>query len=174
MNTKYSNEFKLSIIARLLPPQNVSVPDMVKETGIPRDTLYTWKRQYRNIQGELDANKNHQSGSLTSEEKLSVVIETASLSEVELGEYCRRKGFYPEQITGWKKAFVQGTTAVGSKTDREQRKELIETIKQLEKELNRKDKALAETAALLVLQKKFQALWEEPAAERLTSRSAKK
>lgn len=174
MNAKYSNEFKLSIIARLLPPQNVSVPDMVKETGIPKDTLYTWKRQYRNIQGELEANKNQQTGSLTSEEKFSVVIETASLSEVELGEYCRRKGFYPEQISGWKKAFVQGASAISSKAEREQRKDLIETIKQLEKELNRKDKALAETAALLVLQKKFQALWEEPAAERSTSRSAKK
>ena len=173
MNAKYSNEFKSSIIARLLPPQNVSVPDMVKETGIPRDTLYTWKRQYRHVQGELDTNQNQQTGSLTNEEKLSVVIETASLSEVELGEYCRRKGFYPEQITGWKKAFVQGTSAVSSKAEREQRKELIETIKQLEKELNRKDKALAETAALLVLQKKFQALWEEPEAEKSTSLRAK-
>ena len=174
MNSKYSNEFKSSIIARLLPPQNVSVPDMVKETGIPRDTLYTWKRQYRHIQGEPDTTKNQQTSSLTNEEKLSVVIETASLSEVELGEYCRRKGFYPEQITGWKKAFVQGTSAVNTKAEREQRKELIETIKQLEKELNRKDKALAETAALLILQKKFQALWEEPVAERSISRSAKK
>ena len=174
MNAKYSSEFKSSIIARLLPPQNVSVPDMVKETGIPRDTLYTWKRQYRHVQGAVDSNANQQTGSLTNEEKLSVVIETASLSEVELGEYCRRKGFYPEQITGWKKAFVQGTAVVSSKAEREQRKEFIETIKQLERELNRKDKALAETAALLVLQKKFQALWEEPAAERSTSRSAKK
>lgn len=176
MNAKYSKEFKTNIIAKLLPPQNVSVPDMVKETGIPRDTLYTWKRQYRHVQGEHDTNQDQKqkTASLTNEEKLSVVIETASLSEVELGEYCRRKGFYPEQITGWKKAFVQGTSAVNSKAEREQRKELLETIKQLEKELNRKDKALAETAALLVLQKKFQALWEEPPAERSTSRSAKK
>ena len=174
MNSKYSNEFKSSIIARLLPPQNVSIPDMVKETGIPKDTLYTWKRQYRNVQSEPATGRNQQTGSLTNEEKLSVVIETASLSEVELGEYCRRKGFYPEQISGWKKAFVQGTSFVSTKAEREQRKKFIETIKQLERELNRKDKALAETAALLVLQKKFQALWEEPAAERSTSRSAKK
>jgi transposase-like protein len=173
MNNKYSKEFKANIIAKLLPPQNVSVPDMVKETGIPRDTLYTWKRQYRNVQGESATGQNQQTGSFTNAEKLSAVIETASLSEVELGEYCRRKGFYPEQITGWKTAFVQGTSAASSKAEREQRKELIENIKQLEKELNRKDKALAETAALLVLQKKFQALWEEPVAERSISRSAK-
>jgi transposase len=173
MNNKYSKEFKTNITAKLLPPQNVSIPDMVKETGLSRDTLYTWKRQYRYVQGEPAMNKNQPTGSLTNAEKLSVVIETASLSEVELGEYCRRKGFYPEQIAGWKNAFVQGTSAASSKAEREQRKELIETIKQLEKELNRKDKALAETAALLVLQKKFQALWEEPAVERSISRSAK-
>ncbi len=103
---------------------------------------------------------------------MAVVIETACLSEVELGEYCRRKGLYPEQIAGWKNAFVQGASASISKAEREQLREQIATIKQLEKELHRKEKALAETAALLVLQKKFQALWEEPAAERLTSRSA--
>lgn len=173
MSTKYSEEFKSSVIAKLLPPHNVSVPDMVKETGISKDTLYAWKSKYRNIQSEPGANRNQQAGSLSNGEKLAVVIETASLSEVELGEYCRRKGFYPEQIAGWKNAFVQGSSAAISKAEREQLREQIATIKQLEKELHRKEKALAETAALLVLQKKFQALWEEPKAERLTSRSAR-
>lgn len=173
MSTKYSAGFKASVIAKLLPPHNVSVPDMVKETGISKDTLYTWKSKYRNFQSEAGSNRNQQAGLLNNDEKLAVVIETASLSEVELGEYCRRKGFYPEQIAGWKNAFVQGLPASISKAEREQLREQIATIKQLEKELHRKDKALAETAALLVLQKKFQALWEEPAAERLTSRSAR-
>lgn len=173
MSTKYSEAFKSSVIAKLLPPHNVSVPDMVKETGISKDTLYTWKSKYRNIQSGPGTTRNQQAGSLNNGEKLAVVIETASLSEIEVGEYCRRKGFYPEQITGWKNAFVQGASAANSKAEREQLKELTTTIKQLEKELHRKDKALAETAALLVLQKKFQALWEEPAAERLTSRSAR-
>lgn len=173
MSAKYSEGFKSSVIARLLPPHNVSVPDMVKETGVCRDTLYTWKSKYRNIQSESGVNRDQQTGRLSNAEKLTVVIETASLSEVELGEYCRRKGFYPEQIAGWKNAFVQGLSASISKAEREQLREQIVAIKQLEKELHRKDKALAETAALLVLQKKFQALWEEPAAERLTSRSAR-
>lgn len=173
MTTKYSEEFKSSIIAKLLPPHNVSVPDMVKETGIPKDTLYGWRNQYRNIQGGPVTSGDPQSGSFSNEVKLAVVIETASLSEVELGEYCRRKGFYPEQISGWKNSFVHGSSVTFSKAEREQLKELTATVKQLEKELNRKDKALAETAALLVLQKKFQALWEEPEAERLTSRRAK-
>lgn len=174
MSTRYTEEFKLCIIAKLLPPHNVSVPDLVKETGIPKDTLYGWKRQYRNVQGSPPENQNQASSTLNNEEKLAVIIETASLSEVELGEYCRRKGFYPEQIAGWKKSFVQGASASLSKGERDQLKEQTATIKQLEKELHRKEKALAEAAALLVLQKKFQALWEEPEAEKPTSRSAKK
>ena len=174
MNTKYSEEFKASIIAKLLPPNNASVPDLVKETGIPKDTLYTWRAKYRNGQSESSSNRNQQPGKFGNEEKLNIVIETASLHEAELGEYCRRKGLYPEQIASWKHAFVQGSSVSISKAEREQMKEQTRTINQLEKELHRKDKALAETAALLVLQKKFQALWEEPEAEKLTSRSAKK
>lgn len=173
MAKRYSEEFKSSIIAKMLPPQNVSIPDLVKETGVPKDTLYTWRIQYREAHGG-EVNRNQQTGSLTNEEKLAVIIETATLSEVELGEYCRRKGFYREQIADWKNGFVQGSSAPISKAEREQLKEQTATIKQLEKELNRKDKALAETAALLVLQKKFQALWEEPEVEKPTSRRAKK
>jgi len=172
MNSKYSEEFKSSVIVKLLPPHNVSVPDMVKETGIPKDTLYNWRSKYRHVQSEHSGTKKSQQvSSLSNEEKLAIVIETASLSEIELGEYCRRKGFYKEQITGWKNAFVKGSSV--SKAERLQLKGQIAIIKQLEKELHRKDKALAETAALLVLQKKFQALWEEPVAERLTSLSAR-
>jgi transposase len=172
MATKYPAEFKSSIIAKLLPPHNANIIEMVKETGVPRDTLYAWRIQYSKVQGGPVANRKQQS-ELNNQEKLSVIIETASLSEVELGEYCRRNGFYPEQISDWKNNFVHGSSAPISKAEREQIKEQLATIKQLEKELNRKDKALAETAALLVLQKKFQALWEEPEAERSTSRRAK-
>ena len=158
MATRYAAEFKSSIIAKLLPPHNVSVPDMVKETGVPKDTLYSWRGQYSKGQGEPVSNRNHQTGSLSNEQKLAVIIETASLNEVELGEYCRRKGFYPEQIADWKNGFLHGSYAPISKAEREQLKEQTVIIKQLEKELNRKDRALAETAALLVLQKKFQTL----------------
>jgi transposase-like protein len=171
MSVRYPEEFKSSIIAKLMPPNNASVLDLEKETGVPRDTLYAWRIQRRNAPEGAPPNKH--AGSLSNEQKLAVIIEAASLSEVELGEYCRRKGFYPEQITDWKNNFVHGSSAPISKAEREQLKEQTATIKQLEKELNRKDKALAETAALLVLQKKFQALWEEPEAERSTSRRAK-
>jgi len=173
MSTKYSKEFKESIIARMLPPENVSVPDLVRETGIPKDTLYTWRSQYRNKQGP-PTDSGRSSGQLSNEDKLAIIIESAPLSEVELGEYCRRKGLYPEQISGWKKTFIQSKTAASSKTEREQLRQQSKTIKALQSELNRKEKALAEAAALLVLEKKLQALLEDREDEKSTSRSAKK
>ena len=145
----------------MLPPRSESVQSISKETGIPVDTLYTWRIQYRNNQ-RVPANsvsglpRNHDS-----EEKLQAIIETASLSESELGEYCRRKGYYPEQIAGWRASIVQGLSASPSKAEREQMQQQSKVIKQLHQELNRKEKALAEAAALLVLGKKVAALWEE-------------
>jgi hypothetical protein len=76
---------------------------------------------------------------------------TAYLNELELGEYCRRKGIYPEQIANWKKDFIQAS----SPAECEQLQQQARTIKQLQSELNRKDKVLSEAAALLVLGKKF-------------------
>jgi transposase len=174
MATQYSEEFKASIIAKLLPPNNVSVPDLVKETGIPKDTLYTWRSKYREIQGSTVSDHGCQSGALRNEEKFAVVVETAVLNELELGEYCRRKGFYPEQIAGWKKTFIQGLSPAVGKSERAQLQRQTKTIKQLQSELHRKDKALAEAAALLVLGKKAQALWGESEDEKSISQSAKK
>ena len=77
MTTKYSEEFKASIIAKLLPPHNVTVPDLVKETGIPKDTLYTWRAKYRNAQSESGSSRNQQANKFNNEEKLTIVIETA-------------------------------------------------------------------------------------------------
>jgi len=173
MSTKYSKEFKESIIAKMLPPENASVPDLVRETGIPRDTLYTWRSKYRNKQGPL-AGSGRSSGRFSNEDKLAIIIETASLSEVELGEYCRRKGLYPEQIASWKQAFIQSESSAPSKAEREQGRRQSKTIKKLQSELNRKEKALAEAAALLVLEKKLQALLEDREDEKSNSGSAKK
>lgn len=161
MARKYAAEFKESIIVRMLPPRSESVPSISKETGIPVDTLYTWRIQYRNNQRVPANSVNGLPRNHDSEEKLQAIIETASLSENELGEYCRRKGYYHEQIAGWRASIVQGLSASPSKAEREQMQQQSKVIKQLHQELNRKEKALAEAAALLVLGKKVAALWEE-------------
>ena len=171
--THYFEELKANIIVRMLPPQNASVPVLAKETGIPKDTLYCWRLKARGRDDALP-NQTRQGGSFSNEEKFAILLETASFNELDLGEYCRRKGLYPDQITNWKNAFVQGSSPAASRVEREQMQQQARTIKQLQSELHRKDRALAEAAALLVLEKKVQALWTEPEDEKSTSRSAKK
>lgn len=162
--THYSEEFRASIAARLLPPNNARVADVVKETGVPKDTLYEWRTRYRNKLGAAPY-PGKPTNQYSADDKLAVIIETATLNEAELGEYCRRKGLYPVQIATWKTSMVQGLMSGPSKADREQNQKQIKAIQHLEKDLARKEKALAEVVALLVLQKKFQALMEGPGEE---------
>ena len=83
------------------------------------------------------------------------------MNEAELAEYCRRKGLYVEQIAAWRKVCLQANanSVAQAKAQREQSKKDRKQIKRLERELHRKEKALAEAAALLILQKKAQAIW---------------
>ena len=100
--------------------------------------------------------------------KLAVVIETASLSEAELGAYCRQKGLYPEQVQRWKEACLHGARLQKSheKAAQKQQRDSRKTIKKLKAEVRRKDRALAETTSLLVLSKKLEALYgEDPDSE---------
>lgn len=100
---------------------------------------------------------------MVSEEKFAVVLETSILWAVELSEYCRAKGLYPEQIKAWKQACITGNTTKPNKRAKQtlEQKADKKRIKELERELRRKEKALAETAALLVLRKKSDAYWRE-------------
>ena len=161
--TQYSEEFKASIIAKMLPPNNVPVPQLVRETGIPKDTLYTWRTKHRRALGGTTTQPT--AGQLSSEEKFAVVLESASLNEVELGEYCRQKGLYPQQIDAWKDACLQANAPAAPKVDRTKLKQQTKHIKQLEAELRRKEKALADAAALLMLQKKSRRSGRTPRTE---------
>ena len=91
----------------------------------------------------------------SSRDKLAAVLETAALSEADLGEYCRKRGLYPAQITAWRTTCEQANDGDRASTVRlgQASKEEKKRIKDLERELARKDRALAETAALLVLRK---------------------
>lgn len=103
---------------------------------------------------------------MATENKLAVIIETAALNQTEMAEYCRKKGLFAEQIQQWKAAFISSASADSQPKQRkvlsDEQKKDKQTIKKLERELNRKDKALAETAALLVLTKKAQEIWGAP------------
>ena len=141
----------------MLPPLSQSVPDLEKETGIPYNTLYTWRANALKKNGIMK-----KSASFSPEEKLNIITETAHLSQAELSAYCREKGLFPEEIAQWKTHFLSSFNAVSQqkKPKNKADKELIIENKKLKKELHRKDKALAETAALLVLRKKLNAFYE--------------
>lgn len=147
----------------MLPPSNYPVRPLAAETGITDSTLYTW-RKVAMKQGVIVSGSKKSSAKWSSEEKFSIVFETAALNEIELSEYCRKKGLYPEQVVEWKATCMQAfdTTKTSQKKLAEEQKKNKKRIQSLTRELNRKDKALAEAAALLVLAKKAQAIWGEP------------
>lgn len=156
----YSEEFKYSIIMKMMPPNNQSVSGIARETGLSEATLYKWKKQARAKgiavpSGEIEVER------WNTQDKFLIVMETAKLSEIEMADYCRSKGLYVEQVQAWRDACMQANGGVAQEAARLQRtlKEKDRAIKGLEKELQRKESALAETAALLVLRKKANAIW---------------
>ena len=157
---RYSTERKEAVLKKMAPPNNISVPELAEQEGTAIQTLYNWRKQARS-EGHVLPAKSDTTENWSSEEKFRVVLETALLSEIELSTYCREKGIYPEQIERWKQAclFANACAEKQSKADKKAANKQRHKIKKLERELNRKDKALAETAALLALSKKAEAIW---------------
>ena len=150
----------LTLVRKMMPPNAQSVAQVHRETGISEPTLCAWRNRYR-AEGQVVPADPLNPENWSGENKLAVVIETAALNEQELAEYCRRKGLYPEQIQRWREAAAGGNDDTQRLSPAERRELQAERKKtrQLEKELRRKDKALAEAAALLILEKKAQAIW---------------
>lgn len=169
----YSEELKARIIAQMLPPQNRSISDIVRETGIPKDTLYTWRSKHRSA-GEATEAKVAGAGGLNSQDKFHLVVESASMNELELGEFCRRRGVFPEQLAGWREACLWANEVRPRREDSSERRDLMRRNAELESELRQKEKALAEAAALLMLQKKVRALWMAPEDASLTLGSGRR
>jgi len=154
--TVYSKELKESMFKRLAPPNAEKAPDIARETNIPVNTLYTWRAKVM----KNNPTSNKKAKNWSSNDKFQAVLETASLSELETAKYCREKGIHVEELKSWIK---QCQNANENKF--EDPKELKDNLKkeqkkakELEKELREKEKALAETAALLVLRKKARAI----------------
>lgn len=157
---KYSAERKEAILKKMLPPHHKTIPEIAGEEGISEATLYNWRKQARE-EGRLLPDGAATPQNWSSRDKFNAVLETAALNETELAEYCRKRGLFAEQIRDWRQACEQansrkdtGTLQAGEALKQEQKK-----AKKLAQELARKEKALAETAALLVLRKKAQAIW---------------
>lgn len=166
--TRYSKDLQQTMLNRMAPPHSQGVASLSEEFGIPLATLYTW-RSNALARGKLVV--GHRSSSATATgwsapAKLAAVIETAALTEAEVAEYCRAKGVHVAELQQWKDSCL-GSFAGQSERDvqaQRQHKEAQQKIHRLQRELHRKDKALAESAALLVLSKKLDAIWAEAEA----------
>lgn len=163
---RYSQEQKEAIIKRMMPPHNESVPQIAKEEGISDVTLYKWRKEAREA-GMVVPGNGQTSDKWSSQDKFLIVMETFAMNESELAEYCRKKGLYREQIEAWKNVCLQanGQAFEQAKQMNGALKEEQKRSKQLEKELRKKEKALAEAAALLLLRKKAQAIWGDDEEE---------
>ncbi len=163
---KYSKERKQAVLAKLSPPLNRPVAEVAAEEGICEGTLYLWRRQARE-RGELYPNAGTEAEGWSARDKFAAVLETAPMNEAERAEYCRQRGLYPQQLVEWRMACEQANDWADdrrrrqSTSDREQNRR----VRELERELRRKEKALAETAALLTLSKKARAIWGDGEAE---------
>ena len=148
----YSPAFKIRMVRRLVGPDGMSANALAREAGISQSNLSRWLRESRNV-GDMDPSSKRQ---WTGAQKLSVLTAAQGLSESELGALLRREGLHETDLTTWQAAAEAALTEPGRGAVRsvEQRR-----ILELERELRRKDAALAETAALLVLKKKAQAIW---------------
>lgn len=162
--SRISVERKEAILKKLLPPYSMSVKEVSEEEGISTATLYHWRQQLRRS-GAAVPNSNTSSEQWSAQTKLAIVAETYSMTESELSQYCREKALFPEQIQSWRSECMQGFKS--SKEQEAEAKKQAKAdkleIKELKKDLRLKEKALAETAALLVLRKKLRAFYgEEP------------
>ena len=158
-------ELKEQALLKLLPPYNWSIRHVSKEMGVAIGTVFKWRKQLEE-EGLLVPEK--QDGQDYSADQIfAFVLETATMSEYQLAEYCRTKGLFVDQVKSWKKNCVKANLPESTKQGpvAKEIREDKKRIKTLEKELKRKERALAETAALLVLREKCNALWEEKGEE---------
>lgn len=159
----YSPQRKEAVLKKMLPPNNQSIARLAKEEGISDATLYNWRQQARN-KGKLMPDSDNTPEGWTSKDKFAAVTETAAMSEAEIAEYCRQRGLYPDHLKAWRTACEQANdwNQASEKRLKETTKADRKKLRRLEKELSRKEKALAEAAALLILRKKLDAMFEDP------------
>ncbi len=167
--TTYPEEFKLKIIAQLLPPHNRNIPELARETGIPPDTLYGWRGKNRPAAEGAVVKAATGPDRLTSQEKFHLVVESAPLNEQQTGEFCRRRSVFPEQLAAWREACTGANELRPGREGSADNRKLARRNAELESALRRMEKALAEAAALLMLQKKVRELWAEPEGGSLAS-----
>lgn len=154
----------MKMIHRLTGPERISATALSAEVGVPQSTLSRWLREAATVSSMVKT-KNDEAATQpvkrpqdwSPEERLRVVVAAGELGEAQLGAFLRREGLHEAILTQWRRAALNALKNPG--TNARKGLQPSRQIRKLEAELRRKDKALAETAALLVLQGKAEALW---------------
>ena len=151
---RFNEAFKARVLQRLVGPRAVSANALAPAVGVTQETLSRWLRAARSVDGMTRSPKHRWTGA----EKLRVVVAAQGLQGPALGALLRREGLHETELTAWRAA---AEAALGAPAPRGRATPSVEAkrILELERELRRKDRALAETAALIVLKKKAQEIW---------------
>lgn len=164
----YTDSFKAKMVQRLSAPNAMSAIRLSKEVGVSQSQLSRWLAVARTVKPMTKERPSDRvvqaSGNARSAaEKVRIVMAAAALGPDELGAFLRREGVHEAELEQWRAAVLEGgqTALEGGAARPASRGGEAKRIKDLERELRRKDKALAEAAALLVLQKKFHTYLEE-------------
>jgi transposase len=163
MKSSYSAAFIEQALVKVYSRGGRSIPSIAQELHINHETLKSWIKRKSSTVNELTSpeTKEKRPQDWRVEEQLLALQETHGLSVEEVHAWCRERGLFAHHLASWKAAFCVPIQEVPDAT--RALRMLKDENEQLKRELRRKEKALAEAAALLVLQKKFRALWEDEA-----------
>lgn len=155
--SKYSTGFRNRVIKQILPPENKSISEVCRETGVSDQTIRNWLKMVKDDSlGESDGESSPESRNAS--EKMTLLLEGRTIEPDKLGEWLRKNGLHTEHLPLWEQE-LRDKISDKNKSEKQKYNELKKKYKVLEKELARKEKALAETAALLVLKKKADSIW---------------
>ena len=161
MTTKYSEAFIEQALAKAYSRGDRTISEVADDLNVKHHTLKYWMKNKSVTKSGVSATREKRPQDWTAEEQLVALHDTHGLSGEALQAWCRDRGIFAHHLSSWKTAFCTEGKEPASGA-REVRALKDENVK-LKRELVRKDKALAEAAALLILQKKFRALWEDEA-----------
>ncbi len=155
MGSNYSEDFKQTMVRKMSGPTPKSATAISEEVGIPQSTLSRWLREYGRFD-ETDMGAKKRPQKWTADQKFQAVMKYEGMDEEARGRYLREQGLYSVDIEKWREEM---SGALEQKTKKKKVDPRDQRIRELERELRRMEKALAEAAALLVLKKKADAIW---------------
>jgi len=158
VKSKYSEAFIEQALVKIYSRGDRTVRSVAEDMNVSFHTVKNWMKRKVADKLSVVATKEKRPQDWSAEEQLVALHETHDLSGETLHAWCREKGLFAHHLASWKTAFCANGKA--APVTREIRT-LKDENEKLKRELVRKEKALAEAAALLILQKKFRALWED-------------